>query len=811
MSSQPAPNAPSAAKPVPRVQVECELRQHFLIYFDARLEFMLTELDSSLFDRSNHSRSNADQTMYMEGLKALRANAQSMRESFNTHLGTQFDAYFKAAATRQSGSADLDCDDLQLVDQEEWEDDLAVSIMASRAESHSAQTLWALNQRLAVIRGGQVADEQENPCGPSNVARAIQVAIKPLDAHEKIKSSIYAQFDSDVLRLMPDYLIEANALMADNGILPNLRFSTKKAGGSSNIGPLPGDDAAETEAKPGGPADPAAVAAMTAAAPPRDYYQREQGILDAIIQWQLQSLARGSTGVTSQGVEFGSLFSQNATEKERFSSDDYVQVLNDLQRTQREKGITKQRDSASIASVEQQLVGELKTFGGKDRRKVSGPDANTIDLVGMIFNNVLDDDSLPANVKALISHLHTPFLKIALLDKQFFAKAEHPARRLVNELAEAGAYWIVDGRDDLKVYDKIQYVVNRIMEDFGSDISFVFELLEEFSDFTANLQKRVALAEKRTSQAEQGLDKLEVARAQAKCLVQRRAAAKDLPLAASELLETVWADFLVFVYLRFGSDSDTWKKAVVMLNQAVVRVHASILAQTTGAITSHAAIERIDAALRKAVVGVGYAEQDADNILNAVQAASRLEPDAQWTAKYRKPGALASKPAVAGNTARADAKTPAAGTHAAKAKDKPVARAFIEPEVVDLEATNDAAIDAALAADIALDFEHNPLTDDLNEQERKIRHQLENVAYGTWFEFLGPNGELERRLKLAWFSSMSGNYMFVNQAGIKVLVEPVNKLATAMHKGKVRISADTGKSLMERVFGAIVNSLKLSV
>ncbi|MGI9288716.1 MAG: DUF1631 family protein, partial [Pseudomonadales bacterium] len=616
MSSQPVPSASAVAKPVPRVQVECELRKHFLAYFDAKLELMLTELDGSLFERSNNSKSNVDQTIYIEGLKALRASSQDLRESFNDHLGSQFDAYFKHAPTRQSGSADLDCDDLELVDQEEWEDDLAVSIMASRANSHCAQILWALNQRLAVIRGGKVGEEQENPCGPSNVARAIQVAIKPLDAHEKIKSSIYAQFDSVVLSLMPDYLTEANALMASNGILPDLRFSMKKAGGSPNIGPLPGADDRV--------ADEAAVEAMTASAPPRDYYRREQNILDAIIQWQLQSLARGATGVTSQGVEFGSLFSQNATEKERFSSEDYVQVLNNLQRTQREEGIAKHRDSESIANVEKQLVGELKTFGGKDRRKVSGPDANTIDLVGMIFNNVLDDDSLPANVKALISHLHTPFLKIALLDKQFFAKAEHPARRLVNELAEAGAYWIVDGRDDLKVYDKIEYVVNRIMEDFGSDIGFVFELLEEFTDFVANLQKRVALAEKRTSQAEQGLDKLEVARAQAKCLVQRRGAAKDLPVAASDLLETAWADFLVFVYLRFGSDSANWKKAVVMLNQAVVRVHASILAQTTGAVTSHAAIERIDAALRKAVIGVGYADQDADGILNAVQNASRV-------------------------------------------------------------------------------------------------------------------------------------------------------------------------------------------
>lgn len=793
MSPQPVSSKPGVTKPVPRVQVECELRKHFLAFFETKLELMLTELDRSLFDRSNNSKSNVDQTIYLEGLKELRASAQNISASFNDHLGTQFDAYFKVAPARQNGSSDVECDDLELVDQEEWEDDLAVSIMASRANGHCAQILWALNQRLAVIRGGKPAEEQENPCGPSTVARAIQVAIKPLDAHEKIKSSIYAQFDSVVLSLMPEYLTEANSLLASNGILPDLRFSMKKTSG--NVGPLPA--AADRVA------DPADVEAMTAAAPPRDYYRREQNILDAIIQWQLQSLARGASGVTSQGVDFGSLFSQDANEQERFSSEEYVQVLNDLQRTQREEGIAKHRDSSSIASVERQLVSELKTFGGKDRRKVSGPDANTIDLVGMIFNNVLDDDSLPSNVKALISHLHTPFLKIALLDKQFFAKAEHPARRLVNELAEAGSYWIVDGRDDLKVYDKIEYVVNRIMEDFGSDIGFVFELLEEFTDFTAQLQKRVALAEKRTSQAEQGLDKLEVARAQAKCVVQRRGAAKDLPVAACDALVTTWADFLVFVYLRFGSDSSTWKKAVVMLNQAVVRVHASILAQTTGAMTSHAAIERIDAALRKAIIDVGYAEQDAENMLDAVQKASRVEPDDAWIANYKKPTAAAS------GKMRKAAANPRAAVEVARAT--PVAMPVIEPAVVDLDAPGDAAIDAELATDIALDFEHNQLSDDLNEQERKIRKQLEDVAYGTWFEFLDANGDLDRRLKLAWFSSMSGNYMFVNQAGIKVLVESVNKLAVNMHKGQLRIAIDEGKSLMERVFSTIVNSLKLSV
>ena len=53
----------------------------------------------------------------------------------------------------------------------------------------------------------------------------------------------------------------------------------------------------------------------------------------------------------------------------------------------------------------------------------------TIDLVGMLFEYMLSDEHLPDSVKALLSYLHTPFLKIAFIDKDFFEQPEHPARK----------------------------------------------------------------------------------------------------------------------------------------------------------------------------------------------------------------------------------------------------------------------------------------------------------------------------------------------------------------------------------------------
>ena len=60
----------------------------------------------------------------------------------------------------------------------------------------------------------------------------------------------------------------------------------------------------------------------------------------------------------------------------------------------------------------------------------------TIDIVAMLFDFVFEDEHIPASVKALLGRLQIPTLKVAMLDKSFFSSKQHPARRLIDRLAE---------------------------------------------------------------------------------------------------------------------------------------------------------------------------------------------------------------------------------------------------------------------------------------------------------------------------------------------------------------------------------------
>ena len=79
---------------------------------------------------------------------------------------------------------------------------------------------------------------------------------------------------------------------------------------------------------------------------------------------------------------------------------------------------------------------------------------------------------------------------------------------------------------------------------------------------------------------------------------------------------------------------------------------------------------------------------------------------------------------------------------------------------------------------------------------------------GTWFEF--DREKAVQQLKLAWFSRVSSNYMFVDHSGIKQMVENQYTLAKGIHAGSIRIAEADKKSFMERALEAVLDKLKLT-
>jgi len=173
--------------------------------------------------------------------------------------------------------------------------------------------------------------------------------------------------------------------------------------------------------------------------------------------------------------------------------------------------------------------------------QVDPQDMYTIDLVGILFEYILTDENLPDSVKAILSHLHTPFLKLAFIDTNFFEKPEHPARLLLDSLAEAGTNWV--GDDDTSEYDMYNEIKNK-------------------------LTHRHQLKERNSVEKVQGQERLRLAKERAKKEIEIRTKSIKLPSAVIQLLKP-WYTYLTLLQLRDTDNEALWKQALRVVDEVV--------------------------------------------------------------------------------------------------------------------------------------------------------------------------------------------------------------------------------------------------
>src|SRR5207249_2922436 len=122
-------------------------------------------------------------------------------------------------------------------------------------------------------------------------------------------------------------------------------------------------------------------------------------------------------------------------------------------------------------------------------RRANQLESMTIELVAMLFDFIFETRDLPDGIKALLARLQIPVLKAAMLDGAFFAKKSHPARLLVNALAQAGLGWSAAMGHGDPLYCKIHDVVHGILDGFADNLTIFEELRSDLEEFLAEEEK----------------------------------------------------------------------------------------------------------------------------------------------------------------------------------------------------------------------------------------------------------------------------------------------------------------------------------
>ncbi len=764
---------------------------------------LFDSVDDALFDLAEKAENNSVQTKYFDGMREVRKKRQLVERLFQENLTRDFAQFGQSSVrigeeTPASGKLGL-----TLIEDKDLEESLAVSAMAGKTANRLARHLYALDQRMSVLAGGNKVDDDNNPVAPKPLCKAFQGTLVELDVDLHVKLLILKLFDKHVMGGLDGLYDEINQQLIQAGVLPQLKHQMpmRRPGAASPTmpgmpaGPM-GEDLNQVDygnqggvGGLGGPMQQPQMGGGVVGG-----YYSAAAAAEAELQIELyntvRSLLASRRAVGPQGMGGGFPGGGGGgMQMPAFATNDLVNALSILQ-TQAmsfapHPGYSTMVPVVPHTQIKEELVGQLQRLGtGDDKHRMAAADEDTIDLVGMLFEFILQDRNLPAQMQALLARLQIPYLKCAILDKAMFAKKEHPARLLLDELAQASLAWSEESDKDGRFYDKVKSVVEMLLKEFDDDVNVFERQLKDFREFASSSKKRAEVAELRAAEAARGRERLQGARKTAAREILSRIEGKKLPEVIRHILTRPWANVLVLTILRQSEGSHPWKTSLRVADELVWAAQQ----KETDADRSRlrALIPELEKALRQGLAMVAYHDNDVRQLLTDLSAfyERQLDPNATpLPAEVLVPNTVEGE-AGEGGLVIEEKRT---------ASDAPDVGPSDESFVEELRRQPD---QGAAQAD-----PEEEIADHYYEIARAMK-------VGTWIEFKHIEGRAERA-KLSWISPISNKYLFVNRKGLKVADKTVWALATELRSARALLLEDV--PLFDRALDAIVERLKSSV
>ncbi len=708
---------------------------------------MFEHVDDALFDLAEKAENNAAQMHYFDGMREVRKRRPVIERSFLAQVSRELNDFVSGQRTTTHGGGTSPLAgsiELSLVADNELEESLAITSLIGKNETRLTRDLFAVNQRLSVICGGTRIDDATNPIGPALLAQAFRQSMRELSADMRVKLIIYKLFDRYVMASLDELYQETNAELMRAGVLPQLRHEVMR------------NTAGSPSAAAGGAVAPGDIPAPL----PADDSEASAELLQTLRT--LFGARRAHPSVPLSAMTQGPLPTAN-------------ELIGALSVLQSQAAIVQPMMPVSdsvlditqqVLHLKEQLLSQLGSLRGQRPGQIATIDEDTIDLVGMLFEFILEDRNLPPQMQVLLARLQIPYLKAAILDRKLFAHRQHPARRLLDGLADAAKSWSEESDRDGRLHYTIKAIVDRLLQEFDDDMTIFDRLSAELQQFQDANRRRADLAEQRVAESTRGREKLEQARRRAAREILNRIGDHVLPPLVHGVLSRAWANYLVLTILRKGEESTEFREALRFVD--------AFIASTKPVRTPEAKrdlrqlLPGIERALRKGLANVAFQEADIERLLGQLHTYYRQQ--------LGDPVPAAEQPQTVEGT---PAPLPIPESI------QPIAESIADLD--DDESVNAEPEAAAITPE--------------------VREELERVGTlkpGIWLEFSSQDEHFERA-KLSWISPMSGRYLFVNRRGLKVGDYSPYELATVMADGRARILASN--ALFDRAMDAIVDRL----
>jgi hypothetical protein len=692
---------------------------------------MLDRIEDDLFELAEKSDDRESQNAYLDARAQAREKRTAIQDTFRRHFVDFFDSKVSGKAIPASIKADQE---LTLLGDDALEGNIAVDEMSRKLKESCEGELFALSQRLGFLLDKPELADEANPLSPATFCAALKDACDQLEATFKVRMTLLHQLERYVAADLQGMYHELNAHLVARSVLPDVRPRIRRA-------------------------------------PP---VQRAR----APVERNAGKAANGgpAAGIASNGGAGGGAGAPSATQA------DVLATLADLLSTSSPGGpptvpasfmseLTRMhRESpAGPDEVENALVNVVRRIRAAPNAASLGTvDSITIDLVAMLFDFIFDDDQIPPAAKAHLGRLQIPTLKVALLDKSFFSSKSHPARRLLDLLAESAMGLDHASPREGEVLQLVERVVQRVLDEFVSDQGVFEKLAGEVAAFIEERQRAEASLVERSARLIEEREREEDARLAAHDAIQRRLAAREwVPPIVRAMLQETWARALVRVHRSEGEDSAMWQGLLGTVDELLWSVEPKNVAEERKRL-----VTMLPGMLKRLHLGMERGEMTPEE--RTVFLGSLVDCHA-----------AAMKAGARGMAIVPPSPAPVAVPATPSIERSTVPMGEMHVEEIRLRAPDSVVRNVFTRTGI-----------------------WTHLQRGTWVEFTGTDG-VQTRARLTWISPNKGVYLFTNpfSSAPAISVSP-EALAEEMRRGGARLIDDA--PLTERAVDSMLATLKES-
>ena len=684
------------------------------------------ETDDVIFKSAENSDNQQDRNSLFDMMRVLRVERSNITNTYLKSLQQSLSS--KTSSTPDPESLD----ELSLVSHDDMEELVAFGSIISRQENLHAEALSHLHARIEHLSFKSNFNLNKDAISPKQFCDSFTSAYENInfDTNSKlIFIKVFSHFLGDALAKIYDTI---NYRFIEADILPQIKVSAKKQTPRRdnpvhnqfyNMAPVDGNNSFQQENYPVS----------------QDLHQ----VIHSYIQNNIPDSA--VTQINQQNFY------------------DRKQILASLSNLQLK--FSQSNQPISFELINKALLSNINSgSGGLITKQVNHVDEKTIEVIELLFNEILNDATLTSAVRTLILRLQIPTIKVAMLDQEFFKNSNHPARLFLNTLSFVG---IGITEEDDEFLSRIEIIIDTLLNDFEQD-SISFQ--QALDDLNKLFDKELSICQRKENHTQK-----RILQEHAKKIVlqelQQLAHGKVINKKSEPLILKLWPTQMYQQYVTHGKDSDQWNESVNTLRLIINSIQKPGTQKELQFLVTNQ-----DKLLQTVQDKLYESKQDLNAINLAIYTLSETYLDT-----------------INSSDIESDDDNPfenfSLDTFSGTIRDIKNIKPDLLPANQDIELTDDMPA----------------IVEDKREQLQRLPR---DIKPGLWFELYDGDDKPVRRLKLSVIIMEEAQLVFVNRQGVKIMEKNAIEFAEELEAEKSKIIAD--HSIFDQALSNVITALSAS-